>query len=178
MPDQIATGKVALGDSFAQHRITGYVPHAAARGINPNLDVPLISHVEGEFWQGGCPDYDSVDLPDGFDFVLSLYPWGAPYGLPEGCEREVVKAYDSLGQDPAFALSLAKGLNDRLDAGQTCLVHCQAGLNRSGLIAATTLIERGATPDEAISLLRAKRSPLVLCNETFENWLREYAWAR
>lgn len=170
-PDQIATGKVTLGDDFNEHRITGFVPHAEARGMDPNLDVPLISHVEGEFWQGGCPTYTSVVLPEGFDFVLSLYPWGAQYILPEGCEREVVTAYDSIGQDPEFATGLAADLSERLDAGQTVLVHCQAGLNRSGLLAARTLILRGDNPTDAVNLLRKQRSPIVLCNETFENWL-------
>lgn len=68
---QIAKGTVALSGEFARHRITGWVPHAEKRGINPALDVPLVSHVEGGLWQGGCRD--GVRLPDEFDYVLSLY---------------------------------------------------------------------------------------------------------
>jgi hypothetical protein len=54
------------------------------------------------------------------------------------------------------------------------LVHnCQAGLNRSGLISALSLIERGWLPGHAIQLLRAKRHDLVLCNKSFEKYLRK-----
>lgn len=49
--------------------------------------------------------------------------------------------------------------------------NCQAGLNRSNLIAGAALIREGMEAEEAISLLRSKRSPAVLCNQTFERWL-------
>mgnify|MGYP001561544085 FL=1 len=51
------------------------------------------------------------------------------------------------------------------------LVHCQAGLNRSGLVAANALRLRGMPASEAIALLRRQRSPAVLCNSAFEEWL-------
>jgi protein-tyrosine phosphatase len=50
-------------------------------------------------------------------------------------------------------------------------VHCQAGLNRSGLVTALALILNGMSPERAIGLLRQKRTPLVLCNGAFEAWL-------
>jgi protein-tyrosine phosphatase len=55
---------------------------------------------------------------------------------------------------------------DGLKKGPT-LVHCQAGLNRSGLVAAFTLMRMGFTAQDAIDLLRNSRSPMVLSNETF-----------
>jgi protein-tyrosine phosphatase len=52
------------------------------------------------------------------------------------------------------------------------VVHCQAGLNRSGLIAALVLMDSGAYgADGAIELLRAKRSEAVLCNQKFVEYL-------
>jgi protein-tyrosine phosphatase len=61
---------------------------------------------------------------------------------------------------------------DRLRQGHTVLVHCQAGLNRSNLIAALALMRlTGCDAAAAIALLREKRSPLVLCNEAFEQYL-------
>lgn len=178
MMDQIAKGTVTLGDEFAEHRILGFVPHAAARGMDPTLDVPLIQHVEGGLYQGGCLERprwgpaEPVTLPSGFDYVLSLYQWGLQYTLPEGCERDIITMYDSLQQGFEQVEELASGVADRLANGQVCLIHCQAGLNRSGLIAARTLMLRGHTADEAIALLREKRSPIVLCNDAFEEYLR------
>lgn len=53
------------------------------------------------------------------------------------------------------------------------VVHnCQAGLNRSGLVLALAMMVDGATADQAISHLRSARHELVLCNSTFEAWLR------
>jgi protein-tyrosine phosphatase len=59
-----------------------------------------------------------------------------------------------------------------MEKGKT-LVHCQAGLNRSGLVAAVALMKLGRTADEAIKLLRDSRSPMVLCNDTFVSQLHQ-----
>lgn len=167
MTEQIAKGTVVFDEEFHEYRITGHVPHAAARGLPPELDAPLISHVEGGLYQGGC--FQGVPLPDEFDFVLSLYPW-EQYALGSGTTRKEVKMYDSLDQGADSVDELAEEVVTRLRDGQTVLVHCQAGLNRSGLVAARVLMLMGHTGEEAIALLR-KRSPLVLCNEAFENWI-------
>jgi len=66
--------------------------------------------------------------------------------------------------------TLARYVNAYKCQGVT-LVHCQAELNRSGFISAPALIEEGMKAVDAISLLRTKRSPAVLCNQTFEEWL-------
>jgi protein-tyrosine phosphatase len=167
MTEQIAVGHIELGEDFSQHRITGYVPHAADRGMDPNLDVPLVSHVEGNLYQGGC--MGGVRLPDGFKHVVSLYPW-EQYVLPEGCERVEYKMYDALSQGFDQVDEIAFKVVEFCGDGPT-LVHCQAGLNRSGLIAARALVIMGFEPVEAINKLRAGRSRLVLCNEAFENWI-------
>jgi protein-tyrosine phosphatase len=46
-------------------------------------------------------------------------------------------------------------------------------MNRSGLIMALVLIREGYTADEAINLIRAKRSKHALFNGRFEKWLKE-----
>lgn len=51
------------------------------------------------------------------------------------------------------------------------LVHCAAGINRSALILALSLIIDGMKPADAIALLREKRGDIILYNKTFENWL-------
>ena len=47
------------------------------------------------------------------------------------------------------------------------LVTCAMGINRSGMVAALGLCHIGLEPQEAIDLLRDKRSPWVLCNGQF-----------
>jgi protein-tyrosine phosphatase len=47
-------------------------------------------------------------------------------------------------------------------------------LNRSALVAGMALILDGWKPADAIALLREKRSPAVLCNPAFEQWLLSY----
>lgn len=166
--EQIAKGTVRFDPSFDEYRITGYVPHAAERGMPPKLDVPLISHVEGGLYQGGC--FNGVPLSDDFDFVLSLYPW-EKYVLGSVTQRKEVRMLDSLGQAFDQVDELASSIAARLRKGETVLIHCQAGLNRSGLLAARVLMFMGHTGKEAIELLRSSRSPLVLCNEAFESWI-------
>ena len=51
--------------------------------------------------------------------------------------------------------------------------HCHAGLNRSSLALAAYLhLYRGYRISEAIEQIRARRSPLCLCNALFEKTLR------
>lgn len=52
-------------------------------------------------------------------------------------------------------------------ADRAVLIHCKAGVNRSGVIAALTLIALGHTPAKALALLREKR-PGMLRNQYFE----------
>jgi protein-tyrosine phosphatase len=167
MTDQIATGVVTLGEDFEQHRIRGFVYHAVGKGIDPNIDIPLASHVKDNLWQGGCKD--GVVLPDGFKHVVSLYKWER-YQRPQGCELHEFTMYDSLEQGTEQALDIADLVLECLDDGPT-LVHCQAGLNRSGMVAALTLVKLGFAPADAIDLLRKGRSPLVLVNESFEEFV-------
>ncbi|MFJ7586472.1 protein phosphatase [Streptomyces sp. NPDC097617] len=54
-----------------------------------------------------------------------------------------------------------------LDAGLTTLVRCHSGYNRSGLVVAQCLVDRGLTPAAAIARVRGGRSPWALHNEAF-----------
>ncbi|MEZ0091777.1 hypothetical protein [Streptacidiphilus sp. EB129] len=48
-------------------------------------------------------------------------------------------------------------------------MRCASGYNRSGLVVAQTLIELGQDPATAIALIRQRRSPWALNNQTFEH---------
>lgn len=63
--------------------------------------------------------------------------------------------------------SLISEAHGHWKSGRQVLLRCQGGKNRSGLIAASVLIKDGYSVDEAIELLRSKRSVDVLFNVHF-----------
>lgn len=136
---------------------------------NP-FDVPFISQIDGNLWQGGV--VDNLLLPVFFQHVISLHPWNA-YHLAPGHEllsNMAVKMYDHPDQGFEQVEAVAEWVDHCCDIGPT-LVHCQAGLNRSGLIVARVLMMRGYAPADAITEIRAQRSPACLTNQAFEQWL-------
>lgn len=136
---------------------------------NTPFDVPYISELADRLWQGGCRE--GLVLPAFIDVVISLYPW-EKYMITNGAERIEVTMYDSLNQAYDQVDELAALVNEYRRDGKNVLVHCQAGLNRSSLVATKALIFDGMLPDHAIKLVREKRSPACLCNPAFEKWLR------
>lgn len=140
---------------------------------NTPFDVPFISEILPGFWQGGCET--GLVLPDHIDHLVSLYPW-EQYKVRHELQSEMyVRAYDSTSEGPDMerVIQIAEWVNHCRQSG-TVLVHCQAGLNRSGFVAAVALMIEGMSADEAIALLRDKRSPAVLCNPAFEDSLRSW----
>jgi hypothetical protein len=165
------TTRTALAD-LASHHIEGYARAAYEAGKPAHFNVPLVSHIVGNLYVGGCIHGGRLD--DDFRHVVSLYKWER-YNLGSSTTRVEVEMYDA-GEMPEIDQlhELADQVNTFLADGKT-LVHCQAGLNRSNLVAALALIKQGRAPADAIALLRSRRSPVVLCNETFEAWLLSLA---
>jgi len=84
-----------------------------------------------------------------------------------------------IGDGPALpdvrTLDLVVGMIDAaLTAGQRVLVHCTAGLNRSGLVVGRVLIRRRLNGREAVALLRARHDPQALNNATFAHYLETF----
>lgn len=155
---------------WRNRRMSGHARVAQERGLPSYFDVDMITHVEGNLWQGGCEQ--GLKLDDDFVRVVSLYQWER-YELGPNTERIEFKMYDSHDGVDWDDLDRASDLVvEGMERGKT-LVHCQAGLNRSGLVAATALMKTGKTAQQAIDLLRKTRSPLVLCNQTFVKQLHE-----
>jgi hypothetical protein len=143
-----------------EQRMNGIAHH----GRTP-FDVPYISQIDETLWVGGCTD--GLNLPLDIAHVVSLYPWES-YAYHDHVRTLLqVYMYDSLDQSMEQVGATAAWVNACRKDGAT-LVHCQAGLNRSNLVAATALILDGLAPADAIALLREKRSPAVLCNPAFE----------
>lgn len=146
-----------------------------AREGNTEFSCPLITHVEGNLWQGGC--VNAVDLQGQFKHIISLYPWERynPGKMLDSFTE--VKLYDGKDvPDEAQLYSLAMWINICKRHGRT-LVHCQAGLNRSGLLTGLSLISDDMDPEfykqpaKVIAHMRERRSKAVLCNKHFEQWL-------
>lgn len=147
-----------------QQRMVGRAYHG-----NTPFDVPYVSQITDDLWTGGCTD--GLVLPDVIAHVVSLYPWERYTVQHEVRSVLSVVMYDSTDQGYEQVDAIAAWINVCRKDGPT-LVHCQAGLNRSGLTAARALMLGGMTATEAIALLREKRSPAVLCNGSFEAYLR------
>ena len=58
-------------------------------------------------------------------------------------------------QDEFF--SIVSEANQKIDAGETVLIHCNGGKGRTGMMAAACLVHKGYDPEEAIQLVKEKR---------------------
>lgn len=145
----------------------------------------LWSEIVPGLWQGGTDDDDVVHnrhrqvgvTLDDFEFVTTLYAAANPV---DWFVQEIrYGIYDSSMEDfdVAELLGVVAMTHAAWKRGKRTLVRCQAGWNRSGLVTALVLMRDGYSADEAINLLRERRSRWALCNETFEHWLRTDAAA-
>lgn len=65
------------------------------------------------------------------------------------------------------ANDIARGIVSDLSRGESVLVCCRSGYNRSGLVTALTLVKCGLTGVAAIDLLRQRRSAYCVNNDLF-----------
>ena len=77
------------------------------------------------------------------------------------------------GRQAEFDSLLDELLTD-LAAGHRITIHCQAGLGRTGLLAASLLVRSGTSPDDAIALVRSAR-PGAIETAGQEAFIREVA---
>lgn len=112
-------------------------------------------------------------VKDEFDLVQTLLRLPG-HGPAPGVEHQVWPIPDGPldGTQLAGVIKLAEAVCAALDGGRRVLVRCYHGYNRSGLVVAHALIRRGRSPEEAIRLIRARRSPWALHNELFVEYLR------
>ncbi len=142
--------------------------------------TPLYSEVAPNLFMGGTDDNATIDQAqklrhfegsNEFDCVVTLYAWAAPanwgveerrFGFPDA---NIIEEYIST------IIELAQWAHAKWAAGKKVNIRCQAGLNRSGLVTALTLMLSGLSAEEAIETLRTKRSSYALCNSEYEQWL-------
>ena len=142
--------------------------------LQTQLDHHLISSSPAPLFIGELPR-DWSEIPA--RVVVNLcgaYPWGEPFG-------RVVFSLPMLDALDASLMPGREQLERFVDAVHAYAAeeptywHCHAGLNRSGITVALYLHRhRGMRISEAIESLRTTRSPMVLCNSTFEGSLRTW----
>ncbi|MFJ5228301.1 protein phosphatase [Kitasatospora sp. NPDC088391] len=120
-------------------------------------------------WLGGLHRTDAagrrlpVVVDAEFDLVVSLCA-AAGHGPAPGRPHRVLALPD--GPLDAWQLtavqSLSRTVAEAVVSGQSVLVRGRTGRNRSALVAAQALVELGSAPDEAVRLVRERRSPLAL----------------
>lgn len=123
-------------------------------------------------WQGGSARSPSGAL---FSVVLSV----GHTQFNEACETGLRELIDQMSdtEDADYnpydsVRRWARKVMQWVEDGETVLVRCNAGWNRSGVIVARALMEMGWSADDAITHVRETRSPNALCNSRFEAWLR------
>jgi protein tyrosine phosphatase (PTP) superfamily phosphohydrolase (DUF442 family) len=80
-----------------------------------------------------------------------------------------IRDYDVPGSAAPWA-AVSRAARSIIDDGGRVLVHCRAGLGRSGMIAARLLVERGMAPEHAIAKVRAAR-PGAIETQAQERWI-------
>jgi hypothetical protein len=140
----------------------------------------LYSEILPGLYQGGTADRETIehaqtlryfDGDGAFDSIVTLYAWAAPanWGVEERRFGFPDAALDAANLPRIHAL--AKWAFAEWSSGRRVLVRCQAGLNRSGLVTALVLMHAGYSAEEAIELIRERRSPYALFNERFAEYL-------
>ncbi|GAA4618506.1 dual specificity protein phosphatase family protein [Actinoallomurus liliacearum] len=129
-------------------------------------------------WMGGhhYQDHAGVRRPvivgTEFDVVISLYQRDG-HGPAAGVEHHYVQAPDG-PLSPAQVESICQMANIVAAAvgdGRRVLARCHSGYNRSGLVVAQALINMGYSTEDAIFLIRYRRSKWALNNSLFVDYL-------
>ncbi|MER6316921.1 protein phosphatase [Streptomyces sp. NPDC001581] len=126
----------------------------------------------GHYWTDPAGELRPTVVADEFDLVISLFT-RTGHGPGPRAEHVVAQMPDAelTAAQLRTVQRLARTAGLALDSGLTALVRCHSGYNRSGLVVAQCLVDRGMAPAEAIALVRRRRSPWALHNETFTSYL-------
>lgn len=103
--------------------------------------------------------------------------WGLPDGYADRFDAHHVPILDRHLPDPDRLATVVSLLDETIDAGGRAAIHCNAGLGRTGVVAAAWLVRnRGYDAPTAIETVEsAARAPreAVKCNNATETELYE-----
>ena len=127
----------------------------------------------GHEFRGHSGQLEFAVVRDQFDLVQTLLRLPG-HGPDPGVEHHVWPIPDGPldGTQLAGVIRLAQSASEALEGGRKVLVRCYHGYNRSGLVVAHALVRRGHTAEQAIRLIRSRRSPWALHNDLFVDYLR------
>lgn len=148
-----------------------YTEHHQVDPLPYMTKVRAANHMQGALYQGGVNT--SMWLPPSIRYVVSLHP--AEYKNPDPYKGYAYfDATDDIRQDPGVFVAASETAMAFLNMGDgDVLIHCMAGLNRAGATTALTLMKADHMhPEHAIATLRQLRSPGVLFNSAFEDFVR------
>ncbi|MFG2333377.1 protein phosphatase [Streptomyces sp. NPDC048604] len=126
----------------------------------------------GHFWDDGSGIPRPAVAKSEFSLVVSLFTRSG-HGPDDGVDHLVHEipdnplTFEQLGAVREAAAATAAAVRD----GRPTLVRCFAGYNRSGLVTAQALVELGLDAEEAVALIRRRRSSWALHNEVFVQYL-------
>ena len=130
-------------------------------------------------WIGDAPPIGYSVSRNGFDCVVLMAQEYQPHGCYQMVDAIHAPIDDAIliEEEARRAVTAAREVISRLGRGETVLVTCAAGLNRSGLVCGLVLTGGTArmSPDRAIALIRAVRGPDALSNVTFTDFIRRMA---
>jgi protein-tyrosine phosphatase len=98
-------------------------------------------------------EYSDLEIPDltqkaeeqGMEVLYLPIP---DYGVPNASEDDDFRPF-------------VEDIANRIEEGETVVVHCRGGLGRSGLVAASVLVALGHSAEEAIDTVRGTRQGAV-----------------
>ena len=121
-------------------------------------------------------NYTELMGPYPFDSVVTMYGHARPFGYYIRENRFGIADAEIDPLSVPEILQLAEWLHSEWKQGKKVVAaRCQMGWNRSGLIIALVLLKEGYSADEAISLIRERRSPNALCNPHFVRFVEDHA---
>jgi hypothetical protein len=148
--------------------------------------LELYSEILPNLFISGTADEDVVQRgkslqqlaePSPFDSIVCLYSHANSAGYYVREQRYGIADAELDEESIPEILQLADWLHAEWKQGKRVAAKCQAGLNRSSLCAALVLLKEGYGADEAINLIREKRSLHALFNPHFVKFIQEFATA-
>lgn len=138
--------------------------------ILPNLFIS--GTLDNDVIQFGKPLF-SLAQPSPFDSVVCLYGHANPIGYYVREQRYGIADAEIDENSKPEIRQLADWLYAEWKSGKKVAGKCQMGWNRSSLVVALVLLKDGYTANEAINLIRDKRSVNALCNPHFVQYIYE-----